>query len=183
MGATRELISSSSGLRLVLEPTDEVHDLAGRRHVNARGRIAKFSGGRALVPEEWVEDVRAHPEYGRMVWLADDSGAPMPASGPDVVSGALGASYRHTGSPPGRDFDEVGAKEIARRLAAGLIPDLAGAMAWEVAHRNRAQVVNAISSAIRAGAGEAGADPGEDDAEPMPESFSAPAPPFMSKEG
>lgn len=168
------LVSSVAGKHLVLRPTQEVHDISGRRLVTEKSQVVKFSRGRAQVPSEWVGLVQQCKSYGKDVWIEGENGAPMPTGGVQVVSGSLGAAYRQEVRPPHEGWDQMGARELRELILRGGVADPVRAMTYEVTHRNRSQVVAAISQAIR---GEADPEPVEPEAAQPAEGFVQALPP------
>lgn len=149
MSETIEVVSTVAGRHLILAPTPEEHDREGRRIVTGRGQKLKFVGTRARLPEEWLETFQSHPEYGKSLYLASDEGAPGPRGVP-VVNGQMTASDRPAPGvqPPSplENWDTAHVSEIKRVIETGQMDaQIAHAIAYEVSHRNRSQVVMSLS--------------------------------------
>lgn len=154
MSSTVEVRSTVAGKHLVLHPTWEEHDHDGRRRILKRGTILKFVNGRAMLPEELVDDFKSHPEYGRSLYLAADHGAPGIRSVP-VVDGAMSSAERPVPAEepnvgPIDSWDDAHTKDILDAIDQGALDGkLMEAAAWEFSHRNRSQVVNKLSARMR----------------------------------
>lgn len=162
-------------MTVTLEPSKtEFHPQLGTRVVE-KAKQLKFHNYRCEVPASWMPLVEASqaftggPRSPKVVFLEDDALAVDGDLGPRAVRGAVTAPVRRADNPPTPDWDDLGARVLSERIAAGEIRDLLAAVAWESANKKRKTVLQALASRLADGAVE------EEPAAPIAESFEAEA--------
>ena len=145
-----EFVSRNASLWISLEPAHDVYDgpQAARRTIKPARKVV-FSKGRAYVDQETAAELRGHPRFGVTFWAAQDIMAPFVGdTDPRVLSGQAHSISHKAAAPPLANWDTMTANQLKDAVAAGKIGDLPAALVWEASHRNRGQVVLAISKAM-----------------------------------
>lgn len=146
-----ELRSPNASLWLSVETSTDTYDPMGGRRMVSGGRKIVFQRGRAEVPADMADELRAHKGYGKDFWLAEDLIGPLlGAEGPAVASGQLHGRSNRPEREPLEGWDTLGPRELRARIEAGQIADPRAALMWEAEHRGRAQVMTALSKVIGA---------------------------------
>lgn len=154
---TIRLWSKYSELRMLLIP-DEFQYMEGRgRVMTKKGVKVRFHGGFAEIDASILELVVAHPAFAgvnqpKCVWFADDEEAAVLAArfghATNVVTGAIGSHRGTLERPPTVGWDKVPPEEVRKLIETGHVPDLEGAMRYELNHRGNSLVVQYLAAAI-----------------------------------
>ena len=154
---TIRLWSKYAELRMLLIP-DEFEYVEGRgRVLTKKGVKVRFHGNFADIDAKYLELVVAHPAFGgvsqpKCVWFADDDEAAMLASRlghtTTVVTGAIGSHRQSLEKPPTVGWDKVPPEDVRKLIESGHVPDLEGAMRYELNHRGNSLVVQYLAAAI-----------------------------------
>jgi hypothetical protein len=141
-----------------------------------KAKQLKFHNYRFEMPADWMPLLEVAPCFvggarsPKVVFLEEDAlsmdGGDL---GPRAVRGAVTAPVRRTDAPPSPDWDDLGARVLSERIAAGEVKDLLSAMAWESANKKRKTVLQAMAAKLADG------DADEPESGPIAESFEAEA--------
>lgn len=139
-----------SGLRVLLEPNEEVTNAQGSKQIVRPGRKIQFRNHIAEVPESWMPLVEQHPSFTgkgaeKTIFLWDEviSVGPGPDTGVRVVSGAMGTRTRAAESPH-PDWDTMTPKEILTLIDGWPNARLEEALDWERERRRRKAVLRGL---------------------------------------
>lgn len=149
-----DYISISRSQVVQITPPTEVYDQHGGKRVADPGYRVRFNNGRASVPADKAELLEQTPAFtgkgGRKrVFRADDALNVKRGSGPQIVSGAIGAPGA-TQRPPTETWNQDGVMDLARRIRAGEIQNLDQALEYEMGPngKRRKTVVRAITDTM-----------------------------------
>lgn len=140
-----------------------------------KAKQLKFHNYRFDMPAEWMPLLEVAPCFvggarsPKVVFLEEDALSIDGDLGPRAVRGAVTAPVRRADNPPSPDWDDLGARVLSEKIAAGEIRDLLAAVAWESANKKRKTVLQALAARLADGEVE------EEPAEPIAESFEAEA--------
>ena len=154
-----EFVSPHASLWVSIETAhDDYSGPMGSRRTIQPARKVQFVKGRAWVDADFAEEMRQKASYGTLFWAADDIMAPFVGDrDPKVVSGQQHSISHKAAGPPLANWDTLTAAQLKEAVTAGKVRDLPAALVWEAGHRNRGQVVLAISKAM------SGVDPTDDE--------------------
>lgn len=154
---TIRLWSKYLELRMLLVP-DQFEYVEGRgRVLTKKGVKVHFRGGFADIDASILDLVVAHPVFAgetqpKAVWFADDEEAALLAArlghNTQVVTGPIGSHRPTLEKPPTVGWDKVAPEEIRKLIETGHVPDLEGAMRYELNHRANSLVVAYLAAAI-----------------------------------
>lgn len=116
----------------------------------------RFEGGTCVCPDEAWPLLEKHGVYTgvgqpKLVWRADTEDRPEAGSSSlddvAVVSG-MQTNARRGPKEPLRGWDKLTVGDLSKRIKAGEVIDLSGAVAYEAANRKRRGVLRALADAI-----------------------------------
>lgn len=160
-----KLVSRYSQARVILKPSENVYTPDGNRRLVAPAVSLRFTGSQATAPAELRELIEDHPAYKVDFWIQGDPSARPVGNSLQVTSGqqTTASASALAATPPSDTWDDDGVATIRPLIAAGSI-DLKQAMLWELTHKNRKMVIEAISKQQRE-SGDGSGDESEDDGE------------------
>jgi len=146
-------ISTYMRHHVIVEAAEDWYTAQGSRQTGSKGKMLVFNNFRCSVPAEYVDLVKALPEFTgvggeKVLWIEGEWDAPVRDADLQVVSGPILAGPK--GMPvalPHPQWDTMTPEGIETALATGVV-DLERALQYERSNKNRGIVRRLIAQAI-----------------------------------